>query len=342
MKNHGVSQFLFKLGLLSLPLLLLSLFYVFSDPFKVIWPYDSYYRSGYPSYVTLNRDFVSLETFLHHQTREKWDSFIFGNSRSIFYEVKDWAPHIGSDLTFHFDATGESLYGITRKLRFLDERHVPVRNALIILDTETLSTVTNSKGHLAIKHPLLSGQNRQAFNLEFFKTFYSGEFLVAYIDFKLSNKIKKYMTDSYLLDNRPMDYDVRHNEIRFGSYELLIRENPDDYYLPRAAHFYTRPVQQVVSDPVIKQPQKNLLLEMARILNSQHSNYSLIINPLYDQKQFNPVDLSYLKQIFGPDRVYDFSGINDITRDYRNYYEESHYRPHIARNILSVIYTRNN
>ena len=337
MKHQGISRFLFKVSLLSLPLLLLSLFYVCADPFKVIWSYDVYYRSG-PNHVTLNRDYVSLETFLHHQSREKWDSFIFGNSRSLFYEVRDWALSIGSERSYHFDASGESLYGITRKLQFLERHQLPVSNALIILDAETLNTVTNSQGHLLIKHPLLSGQNRLVFQMEYFKTFFSRRFLVAYLDFRLCNRIKPYMIEECLLDERPIDYDVRHNEIRFGLQEQLIRDNPDAYYVPRKAIFYTRPVQQTVAAPVIKQPQRTELLEAVRVLTSQHTNYRLVISPLYDQVRFNPADLAYLKEVFGADRVHDFSGINDITSEYRNYYEASHYRPHIARQIMSIVY----
>lgn len=336
-----MSRFLFKLSLVAIPLVVLTIFYIVNDPFKVIWAYGSFYRSGYPSVVTMNRDFVSLETFQRHEAEERWDSFIFGNSRSIFYEVKDWTPYIGSNRTFHFDASGESLYGITRKLQFLDEHHVPVRNALIILDVGTLSVVTNSQGHLSLKHPLLSGQSWLDFQQEFFKAFLSSRFLLAYLDYSLTHRVKKYMKAGYLLSDHPIDYDLRHNEIRFGTDEQLIRRNPDAYYAPRAAIFYTRSVQQAVSAPAIKQPQITMLLEMAMILNSQHSNYRLIINPLYDQKQLSPADLSCLKQIFGPDRVYDFSGINDITKNYRNYYEDSHYRPHIARQVLSVVYKMN-
>jgi hypothetical protein len=45
-----------------------------------------------------------------------------------------------------------------------------------------------------------------------------------------------------------------------------------------------------------------------------------------------------LSGIFGTERVFDFSGVNEFTTDFRNYYEESHYRPQVAREILKRIY----
>ena len=36
--------------------------------------------------------------------------------------------------------------------------------------------------------------------------------------------------------------------------------------------------------------------------------------------KLNESDLIYLKDTFGEDNVFDFSGINEFTNDYRNYY----------------------
>lgn len=338
MKNQGTIKVLLKLSLLSLPIMLLTAYYVIDDPFKVIKSYDTYYRAGCPNYVGLNRDYVSTETFLRHHDEMKWDSFIFGNSRSIFYEVNDWAAYIDSDRTFHFDASGESIYGIMCKLRLMERRGTPVRNALIVLDVATLREVNNSKGHLFLKHPLLSGQSWITFELEYLKTFFSSRFLVVYLDFKLSHKIKPYMIADDIMDNRHLDYYLQHNEIHYAEYEELIHSNPDAYYKHREAVFSVRPATLVVSPSIIHEPQNALLREISRMLNSQKTNLRIVISPLYDQKKFNPADLAYLKDLFGEDRVYDFSGINDITNDKFNYYEPSHYRPHIARKIIALIY----
>jgi len=40
----------------------------------------------------------------------------------------------------------------------------------------------------------------------------------------------------------------------------------------------------------------------------------------------------------GKKNVYDFSGKNKLTTPIGNYYETSHYRPHVANKIMELIY----
>ncbi|MEG2479981.1 MAG: hypothetical protein RSA50_06885, partial [Mucinivorans sp.] len=50
-------------------------------------------------------------------------------------------------------------------------------------------------------------------------------------------------------------------------------------------------------------------------------------------------DKQIIDYIFGQNNVFDFSGINSFTKDYHNYYEDSHYRPHVAKAIIDTIYS---
>jgi hypothetical protein len=59
---------------------------------------------------------------------------------------------------------------------------------------------------------------------------------------------------------------------------------------------------------------------------------------LYNQVSFAADDLAVIKTLFGSENVFDFSGINEMTSHVENYYEDSHYRPHVARAIMNEIY----
>jgi hypothetical protein len=91
---------------------------------------------------------------------------------------------------------------------------------------------------------------------------------------------------------------------------------------------------------VIGVEQKQLLEKIKEVLAEDHTNYKIVISPLYDQLKLNTNDLNYLYLEFGRQNVYDFSGINDITRDKYTYYENSHYRPFIASRIMDSIYSK--
>lgn len=334
-----VFKLLGKIALLAIPVVTVILFYFVTDPFKVLYHYDSYFTDGKPSYITLNKDFVSTETFLNNYPIYKYDSFIFGNSRSVFYQCDHWKKYINSDNCFHDDASGESLYGIYKKILFLD-KHSEIKNALIIMDYLTLYETEDSDAHLYRKHPEISGRNRFLFHLEFLKTFFSNDFLIAYFDFKLSGQVKKYMKEKQLIDDISFSYNLKYNEIKYPVWDEMIKNHPSEFYTSeRINKFYDRDSIQTFSPVVIEGKQEKMMREMDDIFKKHNTLVKIIINPLYDQEKLNPADLVMLKNIFGEGNVFDFSGINGFTNDYHNYYETSHYRPHIADSVMKTAYS---
>jgi hypothetical protein len=102
--------------------------------------------------------------------------------------------------------------------------------------------------------------------------------------------------------------------------------------------FYPRESIPSYSPVSIQDQQKIMLSEIENIFQKWNTDYKIIFSPIYDQLKLNKQDLIYLENLFGKQNVFDFSGINEITNDYTNYYEWSHYRPHAAREILLILY----
>ena len=324
----------FKLFLFSLPVIFILIVYIVTDPFKVLYNYETYYNPGQKANVGLNRDYVSTEMLLNNYSEYRYDSFIFGSSRSFFYPVQEWQKYINSRRCFHFNASSESLYGINAKLKFLKKNGIPVKNALIVIDRELIAVTENFKGLLFIKHPALSGQNWISFNLVFIEAFFDIDFLKEYIFYRLTGNVKKNLNQGGFLDDSPKDYNPATNEIGLAKYEIMIKKNPDDYYRSRQSSFFRRNSLLEENRPVIGRKQKILLEEIYEILIQNKSEYRIIINPMYDQIVFNRCDYVYLCELFGKQNIYDFSGVNKITNHMINYYDHSHYRPHVAKYIL--------
>ena len=333
-----MKRFLAKLLIFLSPFLVVVALYFIKDPFKVLYHYKSYYENGKPLYIVVNRDYVSKETFDNNYPKYNYDSYIFGNSRSGFYQVSEWQKHINSVNTFHFDASGESVYGIEKKLQYLDDKGAGILNALFIMDAEILSQAENNKTYLYIKHPELSGQSRLSYQFYFFKSYLDPAFLCAYLDFTITGKVKPYMKEGNTIDDRILDYDLQHNEMYLGQFDEVILRNPDSFYLARKDIFYNRDTMNHHSPPVIKEKQLILLNRIKQILSIHHTNYKIVISPLYDQKKLNELDRQQLVKIFGSGNVFDFSGVNEITGNIRNYYEDSHYLPAVANKIMDSIY----
>jgi hypothetical protein len=334
-------KFLIRLLLFSIPFLLAIAFYILYDPFKVVRSYDSYYLSGRPAYISLNKDHVSTENWLNHYPGFHYDSYIFGNSRSMFYQVDAWRQYTGSprNKCYHFDASGESIYGIAKKVEFLRRQGADIKNCLIVMDFEALNQANNSAGHIFMKDPHLSGGSSFDFQIESMKAFFDFKFLTAFIDFKLSGRVKDYMKQDFLLDDRPVDYDYITNEIQAGHFDTLIKKDPERYYSSRQNEFPRRDSTPHFAPQVIKAPQIALLRSIKEIFVEKKTNYKIVLSPLYNQSKTDPGDVRTLQEIFGAGNVFDFSGINEFTSDFHNYYEWSHYRPPVANEIMKIIYT---
>ena len=342
--NKQIFSFLKRIAWFLTPFICLILLYTILDPFKVVKKYDSYFVSDAMTGVTLNKDYVSTNTFNKYHPVFQYNSFIFGNSRSLFYEIADWQPHLHSGSNcFHYDASGESLYAIHKKIKYLDRKNVDIKNVLLVFDYSILDLVAPQTSHILMISPQLENYtNFLPFHFTSLKAFFTPKFLIAYIDYKIRGEIRPYMKKGFLLDDVPIHYDVKINEVSFPYFERMIGEGK--FYTPEWIKvFYDRDTtKQSYAPAVIFDKQKQMLQEINEIFRKRQTDVKIIISPLYDQIKLNESDVIYLKSLFGEDRLFDFSGISDITNDIHNYYEDSHYRPHVCRQILNSIYQKQN
>jgi hypothetical protein len=336
MNNKILNKFIYKTLIVLFPFLFFLLLYIILDPFKVIHGYPPFYKKG--DVVDINRGYVSTTTYEKQYQKYKYDSFIFGNSRSRFYEVSDWQKYLPSNSScYHFDASLESLYGIYKKVLYIDKKGGYLNNVLIIADTDELARDKTEEEHLFIISPQLeNNKNIINFHTTFFKVFCYYKFLYAFLDYKISGKVKDYMRDNNLLDDQSFDYNQTTNEIRLLDAEEKIGNAL--YYTDKKMSEFHRMPGDLVSESVIKDNQKQMLEKIKKIFTKHHTNYRIVINPLYDQIKFNPEDLHYLEDLFGKDFVFDFSGRNILTENYQNYYDKFHYRPQVSRQIMEIIY----
>ena len=337
MKQHiPLIRFLIRLGLISIPLWVVVAVYAVLDPFKVVWHYDNYYERKEP-HPSLDMDFVSCENYLLRNDTCDYNAFIMGNSRSQFWQVDDWLTHLPKGISgCHYYGNGETLYRLTRHLQFLHERHVDIDHVLMVIDRDFLEGCEpNTSGHLGLMPPRVDGR-LLSFHIENFLTFIKPAFFVGYLDYTIFGELRPYMTEQFLFE-QPIDYDPVTNEMR----EYLLEESIDNgtYYTPeRVLRFSDKQFPDSVSPPVIGQEHKALLKEIKLIFDSHHTDCRIIISPLYDQIKLHPEDLRVLQKIFGANCIYDFSGPNQWNSDYHLFYEESHYRPVVARQLMDIVY----
>lgn len=335
-----------KLLLVSCPFTIILLSYIITDPFKVLYHYDDYYTEGRSHrHITLDNDYVALENFKNHYPKEKYNSFIIGSSTTRFLMSRFWEPHIKTNKIYHFDAAVESLFGLERKMDYFEKHHIPIKNALIVLDIDALNNTTDSEGHIFVKHPDLSGRNPLDFQWQFFRTYLKWDFITAYWDYRISGKVKAYMTKKFLFDNAVYFNRNKKNEFEYVAFEEQIKKNPSLYYKGDVLKMFTdRPQksENTISPKRLDSVGIKMLKNTCRILKEKKSDYRILIPPMYDQIYINPKDLAQIQSIFGKNRVYDFSGKNEFNQEMKQYYEPWHFRIDTGKAIFDEIYTQAN
>lgn len=326
-------------GLLFLfPFLLMISCAVILDPFKVFREYDDYYTKNF---VSNNRELASLRLYERNYPKLKYDSFIFGSSRSLVYRVDHWQKYLPPGASgFHFDGSGDGIYGIYNKLRYIDETGREVRNALIVIDRDGMRVTRNRKSVLYISPPCLSKESSVSYYSELMKPFFHIRFVVGYFDYLLFRKYRSYMQDYFYNMKYDHHSDNVTNDFLFG-YDRMISEDKEGYYgkLVKEGILYDR--RKITDDNVpVTAEEIDLLKKTREILRKQRTNYRIVVSPCYNQIKLDAARIGLLREIFGKENVYDFSGVNRFTESIYNYYEDSHYRPHVANEILDIVYRK--
>lgn len=324
---------------LFIPVILLVIYYIIADPYKIIWHYDAFFPEVGTSYVGLDHDYVSVATFDNYNDSLHYNSFIFGNSRSRYYQVVDWKKHLDSTaVCYHMDASNETLEGIYLKLKYVSERAL-INNCLLVLDTYILSETKTRRDNLIFFPAPQTTPERD--NLKFwitgFKSFVSPKFFYAYTKMLLFGQVSKEAAEEGVLDVAIRHYDYRWNETTWPEKEKSIVQGT--YYQGKVMHYFKeRPDTLTYAQQCIFEEQEGLLKDIADILLASGVNYKIIISPGYDQLKLSIEDYIIMCSIFGSDNVFDFSGENELTEDYNNYYDISHYRPFVAAKIMDSVY----
>lgn len=335
--QSNLKKFLIKTLIYISPFIIILLLLVLIDPFKIWFNYEEYYKNNF---VSTNRGVVTLRLFERNRNNITYNSFIFGSSRSQAFKVSEWKKYLNEkDNGFHFDSSGEGIYGIYNKLKYISDKKIKISNALIIVDYKTLNKTENMKGYLYISPPELTGESKYSFYKEFIMASFDRNFIIGYIDFKLFHKYRKYMYT--LFNNKKYDYisDNITGDIYYGA-DKMIEEDSNGYYnnLISKGVFYDRNKRSFENEAPITDLEKKFIVKISQILKKENTKYKIVISPLYDQQKLSVERVNMLKDIFGEENIYDFSGKNKLTESVYNYYEDSHFRPHIANEIMDTIY----
>jgi hypothetical protein len=307
-----------------LPALLVVALYLVKDPFHVVKPYKGkIYEPGDTISLTINWGHVTIESFKYFNPEGNFDSFIFGSSLSGYYRIHDWQQHLPQDARpFHFNASRETLYGILNKLKYLAANGVTIKNALIIMEDEMLMRQPLDNDVLFVQHPQTTRDvSWWKFHQLYFNAYRRPE-LVAYMlcPGPMTQRVleKGYATTDITTRIEPI------NEGYYRKADSLIAVNPDAFFTPEHLKQFTLPQKELPCPRKITPPVEAVLNAIATLLNQQGASYHIIIPPHYGYEAIDSSDLYQLEQIFGQNRVHDYSHDPKMGTDLHYYYDDGH------------------
>jgi len=272
-----------------------------------------------------------------------YNSFIFGSSRSAGVYACYLQHKIPKSVFFHYSDWTETIGGTYNKLKFVDSLGYKIDNVFWYIDTDC--TFRNSGADKDNNHYLLIGKKKQDYLLYHFKSYYKSIFKFSpnstdKIKILLGLPVKGEIYPNWNSDLFTNDPNHNCDTVNFANYS---KSNINSKLISRidslkgTGFFYKRDTIQQYNSAQISENEKEILLKISEIFNKHKTNYYIVITPLYDQKKFNQSDYDILKMFFG-NRLYDFSGINDITNNEYNYRDRTHFQYCISKGIIDQIF----
>ena len=333
MKRYLIRILLF----LGLPILVLLAVYYITDPFKTLRPFSLQY------FDDTNRDYLSTELFLRNDSVYHYNSFIFGSSRCCGFNTYHWKHYLPEgSRQFMFQAWGETLTGIEEKIDYIDNNGNNIDNALVLFDIPgTFAKEQLPQSVVKIKHYKFSGQSKLAYQSLLFYQFSQkpSKWISSVIQY--SNPIMK----TFPVDSISNDWGT--NSKLIDIYRQPQKDSLSNCTVKSKAVFLKQIEHKTddniqVSNPLITEDFYKQLMHIKNVFDKHHTDYRIVVSPAYcyTHPSINPEDWAILQNIFGKDKVFNYSGKNDMTTDCYNFSDPNHFGSSVGWQIIEDIYNK--
>ena len=301
-----MKRFLFKclafaliLGVIFLPITLLL------DPYNVFHP-DNIRNNG----IEPNKNFVKMRNVITHPDR--YDSFLFGSSRMGFFNVERMNDGTYYDMAYSEGLPGEHLDNLKVMLR----RGIVPKNIVIGLDD--ISYFVDYKLHdeqlYRLNYPW-DGKalDKLGFYLKYFDLLTTSESIEVIAKHKNTDPIYGERLLTTGTENLAIVPEFNYSDVA---------PTWADYYMPRPEVFDE--IQEIID-----------------ICDEWGIGLRFFTNPINAytyQKDITNGYLIFLEQLAQVTDYYNFSGFSDVTMNYTDYYETSHFDYKIADMVIDRIF----
>lgn len=309
-------------------------FYIKRDVYFDIGHYDNY---SWKYFFQMLGD-VSTKKLLN--SKAKYNSFIFGSSRTCGLYARYLQTKIDKSIFFHYANWNENIGGIYAKMQLLDSLGYKMDNIIFYFDTDY--TFAND-GKCKNDHYLLTKENKYKYYYSHFKNYIPPyinyeSFNLLFFDKVKSESFPNWQSDSITNDSQLLTDSILKN---YGHFVFNLKYKSKIDSLKRVGFLYTRSDSIKFKEKQISKEEFVLLQKVGELLKKHNTKFYVVITPLYDQLRFDSTDMNEIRAVFGTNNVYDFSGVNKFTKNEYNYPDRLHFLPYISKIIADSIITTN-
>jgi hypothetical protein len=303
----------------AITLLVLQIPTLLIDPYKVFGLTDFNKKNFDP-----NTRYLKIEYLLKHVQQ---DAFILGSSRVNFYDV-EVAKLLAEHNYYNMTAFNDYLLSIRKKLEWLVSTR-KVSQIILGMDYDHQAiNETEDSDLLRQEHPLISGESKLKFYYKY--TAFQPETLIMCIQNNLQKEVRNI-------------FDVTIGQSKLLHKDELRRQDLDTYV---ANNF--KPTSKVEGKTkLIQEEPKKLrsikeLQKIIELAKAKNIDAIVVVNPL-NHHRFLSFDIdSYStwirRMVDVAGKVWDFSGINSITKNDKYYYEDTHFTKQVGDLVLSKVF----
>jgi len=259
----------------------------------------------------------------------EYNAYMFGSSRIGVVEPKLLEKYIPNTKFYNFTVSSANLHDYLLHLKYFISKKYEIKVLYLQLDIDNMNDYNqDSTDYLNQLHPRVSGDSVALFYARYLFGFFPLN-IRKKIEVSLSNEIKK-------------PYNMKTGVWRLPKYEKALTEDAKSYIEnEKSFHFKNRRVVFYTK----KEEDKKALKEMVELCSEQGIKLYVFTTP-HNQNMMDTFVLEdyreYLKDISEVTSFYDFSGYNSVTTNNENYYEMSHYRPHVGEWVAARIFNDKN
>lgn len=306
------------------PYLALLIHFAFEDPFRL---------NTYPPYIKgfhhINRGVATTNGYLKNT---KIDALILGNSRSISLRCDDWAAYtFQNDVKncFHFDASGDNLFGFQQKARLIKSENNPLEEVLIVLDDESIQNYPLGPHKFPfVRHPIYRELSLTEYYWVFVKQYLNLKYQFAHLSNNTSSGAFWVQDFSY--------HECKFNP-KTGDYitakEAWIKKDSVTYYMENLV-FDGQPNDSFYE---INNNQLQSLSTTVNLFESIGANCTILFQPRFTKNHPSISTLNKIALQLPTATIIDASHLNEIIDDPGYWYETSHFRPMAGKMIIKAI-----